>query len=133
MKYRAIRAHSRRYPSRLMCRACAVSPAGYYGWRDRPESRHPHPALGNPSDPPRFPRNLQQSQHLRRPDEAGAWCRRKPHRTAHACRRDPGQDREAVARHNQLSAYGPVAPNTLNRQFQVEQPNRVWAGDLTYI
>ena len=21
----------------------------------------------------------------------------------------------------------PVAPNTLNRQFQVEQPNRVWA------
>ena len=25
----------------------------------------------------------------------------------------------------------PVATNTLNRQFQVEQPNRVWAGDLT--
>jgi hypothetical protein len=25
----------------------------------------------------------------------------------------------------------PVAPNTLNRQFQVEQPNRVWAGDIS--
>ena len=24
----------------------------------------------------------------------------------------------------------PVAPNTLNRQFQVTQPNRVWAGDI---
>ena len=25
----------------------------------------------------------------------------------------------------------PVATNTLNRQFQIEQPNRVWAGDMT--
>ena len=27
----------------------------------------------------------------------------------------------------------PVATNTLNRQFTVEAPNRVWAGDLTYV
>ena len=27
----------------------------------------------------------------------------------------------------------PVATNALNRQFQVAQPNRVWAGDLTYV
>ena len=27
----------------------------------------------------------------------------------------------------------PVAANTANRQFTVEYPNRVWAGDLTYI
>lgn len=27
----------------------------------------------------------------------------------------------------------PVAKNTLNRQFTVESPNRVWAGDLTYV
>ena len=27
----------------------------------------------------------------------------------------------------------PVATNTLNRQFQVKQPNRVWAGDNTYV
>jgi len=26
-----------------------------------------------------------------------------------------------------------VAPNTLNRQFAVESPDRVWAGDITYI
>ncbi|RLB65605.1 MAG: IS3 family transposase [Deltaproteobacteria bacterium] len=27
----------------------------------------------------------------------------------------------------------PVAPNLLNRQFDVDQPNRVWASDITYI
>jgi len=27
----------------------------------------------------------------------------------------------------------PVAPNLLNRQFQVTQPNRYWTGDITYI
>jgi putative transposase len=27
----------------------------------------------------------------------------------------------------------PVAENTLARQFTVEQPNRVWAGDITYV
>ena len=38
MRYRAIQEHDRRVPIRLMCRALAVSPAGYYGWRVRPES-----------------------------------------------------------------------------------------------
>ncbi len=27
----------------------------------------------------------------------------------------------------------PVAPNTLNRQFDVKKTDRVWAGDITYI
>lgn len=39
MRYRAIQEHDRRYPIRLMCRALSVSPAGYYAWRGRPESR----------------------------------------------------------------------------------------------
>ena len=39
MRYRAIQEHDRGDPIRFMCRALAVSPAGYYAWKDRPESR----------------------------------------------------------------------------------------------
>ena len=38
MRYRAIQEHDRRYPIRRMCRALAVSSAGYDAWRARPES-----------------------------------------------------------------------------------------------
>jgi len=38
MRYRVIQEHDRRYPIRLMCRALAVSPAGYDAWRTRPAS-----------------------------------------------------------------------------------------------
>jgi putative transposase len=44
----------------------------------------------------------------------------------------------AKARHcftvlTQSNHQMPVASNTLNRQFTVEAPNRVWAGAITYI
>ena len=39
MRYQAMREHEERFPVRVMCRALAVSPAGYYAWAARPESR----------------------------------------------------------------------------------------------
>ena len=121
MKYRAIGEHSRRYPIRLICRAllCLAGSA-----RKPPCRAQPHPALGNPGDPSR---DLRESQHRGRPDEAG-------HDVGENCiarlMRADGIRAKTVKKWRATtdSAHTwPVAPNTLNRQFQVEQPNRVWA------
>lgn len=43
MSFRFIEDHRDTYPVRLMCAVLEVSPAGYYGWRDRPVSERTNP------------------------------------------------------------------------------------------
>lgn len=137
MRYRAIQEHDRRYPIRLMCRALAVSPAGYYAWGGRPESRRSvanralltdiraiHQESRQTYGSPRIWQTLvQQGQVV------------GEHRVARLMRHDGLQAKTVKQwRVTSDSAHRlPVVANTLDRQFTVSQPNRVWAGDLTYI
>ena len=129
MRYCAIQEHDRRYPIRLMGRALAVSPAGYYAWRGRPESRR---AAAN--------RTLRATIRVLHQDSRQTYgspsiwraLRKQGHRV--------GEHRVArLMRHDGLRAktvkkwratthsshHLPVAANTLQRQFTVSQPNRV--------
>ncbi|HQV47550.1 MAG TPA: IS3 family transposase, partial [Nitrospira sp.] len=137
MRYRVIQEHDRRYPIRLMCRALAVSPAGYYAWRGRPESRRAaanrtllvtirvlHQDSRQTYGSPSIWRALRKQGH-----QVGE------HRVARLMRHD-GLRAKTVKkwRATTYSSHGlPVAANTLDRQFRVPQPNRVWAGDITYV
>jgi len=137
MRYRVIQEHDRRYPIRLMCRALAVSPAGYYAWRGRPESgraaanrtlrvtiRVLHQDSRQTYGSPSIWRALRKQGH-----------RVGEHRVARLMRHD-GLRAKTVKkwRATTYSSHGlPVAANTLARQFRVPQPNRVWAGDITYV
>jgi len=137
MRYRAIQEHDRRYPIRLMCRALTVSPAGYYAWRSRPESnravstrtllsairvihRESRETYGSPSI---------WDALIKRGHGVGK------HRIARLMRvegiraKTVKQWRATTQSNHRL----PVAEHTLNRQFTVEHPNRVWAGDITYV
>ena len=137
MRYRAIQEHDRRYPIRLMCRALVVSPAGYYAWRGRPESRR---AAAN--------RTLLATIRVLHQDSRQTYGspsiwqalvhrgeRVGEHRVARLMRQD-GLRAKTVKkwRATTHSSHGlPVAPNTRQREFTVTQPNRVWAGDITYV
>ena len=137
MRYRVIQEHDRRYPIRLMCRALAVSPAGYYAWRTRPASaraaanqalltelRQLHHDSRRTYGSPRMWRELV---------ERGRTVGR--HRVARLMRYD-GLRAKTITQWRaptQSSHQFPVAANQLNRQFAVAAPNQVWAGDLTYI
>ena len=39
MRYQFIENHREKLPVRRMCKVLAVSPSGYYAWRERPDSR----------------------------------------------------------------------------------------------
>ncbi len=137
MRYRVIQEHDRRYPIRLMCRALAVSAAGYYAWRSRPESvrsvqtrtllaaiRVLHQESRETYGSPRIWNSLvKQGHHI------------GEHRVARLMR-GAGIRAKTVTKWRattQSQHRLPVAANTLDRAFTVETPHRVWAGDLTYI
>jgi putative transposase len=137
MRYRVIQGHDRRYPIRLMCRALAVSAAGYYAWRARPESarsiqtrtlrsaiREIHQESRETYGSPRIWHALVKQGH-----------RVGEHRVARLMRQE-GIRAKTVTKWRattQSQHEFPVAANTLDRAFTVEAPNRVWAGDLTYV
>lgn len=137
MRYRVIQEHDRRYPIRLMCRALAVSAAGYYAWRSRPESsrsiqtrtllstiRVIHRESRETYGSPRIWSALVKQGH-----------RVGEHRVARLMRQNGIRAKTVTKwRATTSSSHGlPVAANTLDRQFRASQPNRVWAGDITYV
>ena len=137
MRYRAIQKHDRRFPIRLMCRALAVSAAGYYAWKDRPESRramHNRILLSEIRVIHRESRETYGSPSIwdalmKRGHRVGE------HRIARLMRIEGIRAKTVKTRRATTDSNHPwpVASNTRNRQFQIEQPNRVWAGDMTYV
>ena len=137
MRYRAIQSHTRRFPMTLMCRTLAVSSSGYYAWAARPESRR---SAEN--------RRLVSEIRVIHAESRATYGSPRVHATLTARGQRVGAKRVArLMRVSHLRAKTvkrwrattdssqtfPVAANTLNRQFTIERPNRVWAGDITYI
>ncbi len=137
MRYRAIQEHDRRDPIRLRCRTLAVSAAGYYAWRTRPESTRSVSARTVLSAIRVIHREFRETY-----GSPSIWDalmkqghRVGEHRVArlmrqHGIRAKTVKKWRATTQSNHRL---PVTENTLNRQFTVAPPNRVWAGDLTYV
>ena len=137
MKYRVIRDNAGRAPVRLMCRALNVSSAGYYAWVDRPESLHTVANRGLLVEIRSIHRESRQTYGS--PSIWDALVKRGhrvgENRVARLMRAE-GIRAKTVKKWKATTDSGhrlPVAANTLNRAFTVNKPNRVWAGDITYV
>lgn len=140
MCYACIHAHRHAVPVALMCRVRGVSRSGFSAAQRRTTSRraqvdqHLHGEIcamyhrsRETYGSPRVHAELR---------EQGVRCGRKRvarlMRTAGLQAKRPRRSRRTTtARHAH-----PVAPNLVNRRFAVTEiaaPNRVWAGDITYI
>lgn len=137
MKFDFIEAEKGRYPVRVLCSVLGVSRAGFYTWRDRPPStravederlkekiRHAHKASRGTYGSPRIHDAL-------KGEEPGVGRRRISRLMAEEGLYGKPKKRFVVTTH---SAHDyEVAPNLLDRNFDVAEPNTVWASDITYI
>jgi putative transposase len=138
MRFRFIEDRRADYPVTIMCDVLGVSPAGYYAWRSRPESR-------------RSAANRELVDDIRRVhhDTSGRYGSPRIHIELKAQGRGASRGRiERLMRHHGIRAIMarprwvrttdsrhdlPIAPNLLDRNFTATAPNRIWLADITYV
>jgi putative transposase len=137
VRYAFIREHEDQYPVRRLCKVMALHPSGYYAWRTHPESTRS-------IEDRRLLGHIKQSwlesgavyddrkvhDDLR---ELGETCgHNRVYRLMRqaAIRSQTGYHRRPGHRGGKAAV---VAPNRLQQQFDVAEPNRVWVTDITYI
>jgi transposase InsO family protein len=137
MKYQRVEEHRGSYPTRWMCSALAVSERGYRAWRSRgdPKRRKEDRCLliDIRSSFERSERTYGSPRILKDLRELGQRTSKK--RIARIMR-DNGIVAVQRRRFKITTQSGhdfPIHANLLDRDFDVDQPNLVWLGDITYI
>src|SRR6202048_4819124 len=138
MRFRFIEDRRADYPVTIMCDVLGVSPAGYYAWRARPESR-------------RSAANRELVDDIKRVhrDTSGRYGSPRIHAELRAQGRGVSRGRiERLMRRHGIRAIMarprrvrttdslhdfPIAANLLERNFTVAAPNRIWLADITYV
>ena len=138
MRFRFIEDRRADYPVTILCDVLGVSPAGYYAWRTRPESR-------------RSAANRELVDDIKRVhrDTCGRYGSPRIHAELKAQGRGASRGRiERLMRHHGIRAIMarprrvrttdsrhdfPIAPNLLERNFTAAAPNQIWLADITYV
>ena len=138
MRFRFIEDRRADYPVTIMCEVLGVSPAGYYAWRSRPESRRSTANRHLIDDIKRVhrgacgrygsPRIHAELKAQGRGASRGRIERLMRRHGVRAIMARPRWVRTTDSRHD-----FPIAPNLLERNFTATAPNRIWLADITYI
>ena len=137
MKYAFIVDHRQEFDVAVMCRVLKVARSGFYAWQQMPLSdraiedqrllgliRASYAASHGVYGSPRVFLDLR---------EVGERCSK--HRVARIMRQHKIKAVRGYQTPRMIAGGRPsiIAPNTLQREFTVDQPNRVWVTDVTYI
>jgi putative transposase len=135
MRFRFIEDRRADYPVRILCDVLEVSPAGYYAWRSRPESRRSTANRQLVNDIKRVYRDAYGRYgspriHIELKAQGRGVSRGRIERLMHhhgirAIMAPPRWVRTTDSRHDL-----PIAPNLLDRNFVAPAPNCVWLADI---
>ena len=137
MRYAFVAKHRAMFPVRVMCRCLRIHPSGFYAWLRNPLSK-------------RAREDARQTELIRQAwkDSGKVYGYRKlhddlldqgeticPNRVARLARL--AGIRAEIGYRRRPGSYGgrptDIVDNTLDRQFDVEAPDRAWVTDITYI
>ena len=137
MRYAFVAKHRAMFPVRVMCRCLRIHPSGFYAWLRNPLSK-------------RAREDARQTELIRQAwkDSGKVYGYRKlhddvldqgeticPNRVARLARL--AGIRAEIGYRRRPGSYGGrptvIVDNTLDRQFDVEAPDRAWVTDITYI
>jgi putative transposase len=137
VRYAFISRHKQEYPIRQLCRLLEVHPSGYYAWNREPLSARAR-------DDRRLTGLIKQFWL----ESGGVYGYRKIHtdlrsvgercgpNRVHRLMRTAGLRAEVGYRRRPRAKGGVpavIAPNRLQQQFDVKQPDSAWVTDITYI
>ena len=137
MTFARVDAEKAVWPIAIQCEALGVSRSGYYAWRGRPEA-------------PRVKSDAELVVEIKVAHKTGRGAYGSPrvHRELRANGRRVGKKRiERLMRQEGIVAKkkrrfrrttdsnhpDPIAPNILERDFEVALPNTAWVTDVTYV
>jgi transposase InsO family protein len=137
LKYQHIDNAKKAYPINMMCEVLKVSCNGYFSWRNRPYSKRTeensklvplvlqiHKESGGTYGTRRIAKALL---------ALGIPCGRSRARSLMRMAGVAARQRKKLRVTTDSKHNLPVAPNRLNRQFEVKKPNNVWVSDITYV
>jgi transposase InsO family protein len=137
MRFAFVLAEKAVWPVKVMCEVLEVSRSGYYAWQGRPASardqeddelvdaiKAAHTAGRGNYGSPRIHRALRKN---------GTRVGKK--RVARLMRREGivAKRRKKFRITTDSKHPDPIAPNILNREFDIAQPNAAWVTDVTYV
>lgn len=128
--------HRDQFRLRSMCRVLRVQRSGYYAWKKKPKSKR---TLGDESLLLKIKQSFEMSQSIYGSPrvhcdlrEDGVLCGEK--RIARLMRQAQLRSVRGYKRPRyRVGMPATTAPNLLQREFTVEQPDQVWVTDITYI
>lgn len=137
MKFAWIEAEKAQFPIEVTCEVLGVSRGGFYAWRKRaPSARSKkrarlaveiaaaHKKSGRRYGSPRVHRALRAK---------GVRVSRKTVESVMREKGIVGRQKRRFRRTTDSNHPSPIAPNIVQRDFEPLAPNKVWAGDVTYI
>ena len=126
-----------KYPVPLLGQVLSVSVSGFYAWADRPPSKHDQEegrleveikAADKRTRQTYGPERLQCDLAEHNVQVGICRIKRIRKKLGIRCKQKRKFKATTYSKHTL-----PVADNLLNQQFEVSEPNKVWASDITYV